>query len=162
MKSLQELVKVATTSYNDSLDEMQSSVQSNINSVESIAKDGQNNIHSLNEVWNEFKSQFSTIFTKDRLTLEQGLSLKNNCQETQNVDQQSMSKLLSSVESAQKAIFEGIEKLTQTVGQQRQDVEELVMKQNSQVKRMANITARSFESVKKDLGLVFDRQSNVY
>ena len=162
MKSLQELVKVATTSYNDSLDEMQSSVQSNINSVESIAKDGQNNIHSLNEVWNEFKSQFSTIFTKDRLTLEQGLSLKNNCQETQNVDEQSMSKLLSSVESAQKAIFEGIEKLTQTVGQQRQDVEELVMKQNSQVKRMANITARSFESVKKDLGLVFDRQSNVY
>lgn len=159
MKGLENLVSISTTSLNDSLDEMKSSIQTNIGSVETITKEAKTKVTNFNEIWSEFRTKFSTVFTKDRLILEQCMCLKDNCQQTQTTDQQSVARLLLSVESAQKAIFEDIEKITQTVAQQRQDVEDLVMKQNSHIKRMASITAKSFESVKKDLELVFNRQS---
>ena len=160
MKYLENLVSITTTSYNDTLDEMKDSIKDNITSVEGIVSETQNKVISLNESIDGFKAQFSTIFTKDRIVLEQSLLLKDNNTKVETTLVEAFTDLLSSVEETQNAIFGDIEKLNQIVAQQRQDVEEVVMKQNSHLKKVAKFTVNSFDSIKKEMKTLFEIQSN--
>ena len=159
MKRLEELVVVTTSTYNDTLEELQNSVKTNTTSAEDIVANAQNKVVSLSESINGFKTQFSSIFTKDRIILENSLTLKENSSQTDTTLVQAFAYFISSVEETQNAINGDIEKLNQIVAQQRQDVEDVVMKQNSHIKKVSKMTVNSFESIKKELKTVFDSQS---
>ena len=160
MKLLEDLVSIASSSYTDSLDEIQKSMKTNITSVEDIVSNAQNNVDSLSELMKGYKNKFSAIFMKDRIVLEHSLTLKDSAAQHDSSLVQAFAHMLSSAEKTQKAIYGDIEKLNQIVAQQRQEMEELVLKQSTHLKKVSKITNSSFESIKKGLKAFIDSKSN--
>ncbi|CAG2165078.1 unnamed protein product [Oppiella nova] len=159
MNRLEELVSITTTSYNDSLEEMKAAINEKTSATEAVVTDTQNKITSLTDLTAQQMTRLSSIFQKDRLVLEQTITLKDNSSEMWSFLCQTFNEILSEVKTNQTNISEGIEKLNGIIAKQREDVEELVMKQNTHLKNISKITVNSLNNIKTDLKTTFESQS---
>ncbi|XP_054153934.1 kinesin-like protein KIF11 [Oppia nitens] len=160
MNLLEELVSITTTSYNDSLEEMLTSINEKTNTAQDIVTDTHSKVTALTNSMTEHKSRLSSIFLKDRITLEQVIGLKDTNFNLKELSIQSFDAILRDVMKHQSNISEDIDKLNEIFANQRQKVEDVLMKQNSHLKSISKITIDSFNRMKVDLKSVFESLNN--
>jgi len=85
--------------------------------------------------------------------------LKDNTEKVNNSIILSFKELISKIEESHNAIQQELQTINATVAQQRLEVEDLVMKQNTFMKNLSGITTNAFNDIKNDLQLVFNGQS---
>jgi hypothetical protein len=159
MLSLEELVHITTSSYQDSINEMQKNIIEKIESVGQIVSLAQNKVMSLSDSINDHKSRISSLHNKDRISLEQSIVLRDKTEKLNTTVITSFKDLMSQIDVSQTAIQEELQTINTTVAQHRLDVEELIMKQNAFIKNMSDVTVKAFNSIKSEIQLIFNGQS---